>query len=124
MQQLYFVFDFITSLGFGPVRCRRLPPLLCGSCERSCSVFVCLSVSLSTLHSLRRAVWLPCAYAHHDVFVCQCPCLDCFVSCVKVAIIVVTLLFVRVFVVLGVVVCPRVCLACPFVRSALGRRAS
>ena len=50
--------------------------------------------------------------------------LFCFVSCVKVAIIVVTLLFVHVFVVLGVVVCPRVCLACPFVRSALGRRAS
>ena len=73
------------------------------------------------------------AYAHLDVFVCVCLGLGCFVlfACrrVKVAVIAVTLLSsgVRVvvkFVVLGVVVCPRVCLACPFVRPALGRRAS
>ncbi len=85
------------------------------------------------------------AYAHLDVFVCSCLGFGCFVSfaCrrVKVAIIVVTLpmslvcvevafidvtshVCVCVCIVLGVVVCPRVCLACPFVRPALGRRAS
>ena len=86
-------------------------------------MFVCFVCS--TLHSLRRAVWLPCAYAHHGVFVCLCLGLGCSVSCVEVAFIDVTShVCVCVFVVLGVVVCTRGCLACPFVRSALGRRAS
>ena len=53
---------------------------------------VCLFVCFvcSTLHSLRRAVWLPCAYAHHGVFVCLCLGLGCSVSCVEVAFIDVT----------------------------------
>ena len=90
----FVLFCFDTSLGFGPVLCGRLPSLLCGSCERSCSVFVCLFVCL-TLHSWYWAEWLLCAYAHLNVLVCLCLGLGCFVlfACrrAKVAVIAVTL---------------------------------